>query len=105
MCHPRFAKRFRLSRIMSVRLERRPQMMRPTSILSEIDVRRWYENLREDSTRTAEEYLRWLNDYCTNCSLTPLELIKDFERDKKAAEDCLEDYIRSLKTRKSRVDG
>jgi integrase len=69
------------------------------SLLNAEDVRRWHDNLREGSPRTAGEYLRWLADYCSKREMSPVEVISEFTQDKKAAQDRLEDYIRSLKDR------
>ena len=79
--------------------------MSERSLLDTKDVRRWYDNLAEGSPRTAEVYLWWLADYCSKCGKEPLEVISEFTLDKKAAQDRLEDYIRSLKARPSSVDG
>lgn len=73
--------------------------MSERSLLDAEDVKRWHDNLTEGSPRTAEEYLRWLADYCSWRQVRPVEVISEFTQDKKAAQDRLEDYIRSLKAR------
>ena len=78
--------------------------MSERSLLATKDVTRWYDNLAEGSPRTAEVYLWWLADYCSRCEKEPTELISEFIENKKAAQDRLEDYIRSLKARLSSVD-
>jgi integrase len=70
--------------------------MNERRLLDDPDVRRWYDNLSRGSLRTADEYLRWLNDYCSSRGVDPNHLIDEFKQDKKTAQDRLEDYIRSL---------
>ena len=78
--------------------------MSERSLLASEDVKRWYDNLAEGSPKTAEAYLWWLGDYCSKVEMVPTELVSEFNLDKKAAQDRLEDYIRSLKARISPYD-
>jgi integrase len=70
--------------------------------LPDPDVTRWYENLKSGSPRTAENYLFWLGDYCIYRRKTPRELIGEFKKSKKRAQDGIEDYIGELKRRPGR---
>ncbi|HEV2138556.1 MAG TPA: hypothetical protein VGR53_06910 [Nitrososphaerales archaeon] len=79
--------------------------MSERSLLAAEDVKRWHDNLAEGSPKTAEAYLWWLRDYCSKVEKEPVEVISEFTLDKKAAQDRLEDYIRSLKARISPYDG
>jgi integrase len=74
-------------------------MAQGADLLSDPDVRRWYENLAEGSHRTAVEYLSWLKQYCDYVGQTPKELVLAFGQDKKLAQDSLEDWISSLRHR------
>ncbi|MDG6913689.1 MAG: site-specific integrase [Nitrososphaerota archaeon] len=78
--------------------------MNERSLLETRDVKRWYDNLAEGSPKTAETYLWWLRDYCSKVEMVPTELVSEFNLDKKAAQDRLEDYVRSLKARISPYD-
>ncbi len=75
--------------------------MNEKDLLRDPDVKRWYLNLQEGSIRTSEVYLYWLNDYCAGRNTTPKDLVEEFQKDKKKAQDELEDYIRQLRQRKS----
>lgn len=61
------------------------------------DVRRWSVNLAEGSHWTRKAFLHHLAKYCSYRGLTPQDVVKEFETDKKKAQDNLEDYVRALK--------
>ena len=46
------------------------------SLLSNQDIRRWYDNLARSSIVTAEVRLRKLSKFCENNTITPMELIE-----------------------------
>ena len=46
-----------------------------TSLLGDVDVRRWYENVARGSQVTADVYLCRLGAFCNHFSLTPKRLI------------------------------
>ena len=46
------------------------------SLLSNQDIRRWYDNLARSSVITAEVRLRKLGKFCENNKMTPKELIE-----------------------------
>jgi len=44
-------------------------------LLENVDVKRWYSSLREDSTLTADGYLRRLDYLARRLKLTPAQMI------------------------------
>ncbi len=60
------------------------------AILSERDVRRWYENLARGSPNTAEVYVRRLSLFCEQNKSTPKEILK---LGRKRLEDMVQDHV------------
>lgn len=70
------------------------------SLLSNKDIRRWYDNLARSSIVTAEVRLRKLGRFCENNKITPQELIDLGLRDPRAVSDLLEDNITTMEKQK-----
>jgi integrase len=68
-------------------------VMDKDELLKDNNVIRWHENLKEGSMGTADLYLHYLLDYCNYRRMTPSALVGEFQRNKKKAQDSLEDYI------------
>jgi len=71
------------------------------SLLSNQDIRRWYDNLARSSGVTAEVRLRKLGRFCENNKITPIELIELGLKDPRAVADLLEDTITTMEKQKS----
>ncbi|HEX9845002.1 MAG TPA: hypothetical protein VGA92_00900 [Candidatus Nitrosotenuis sp.] len=65
-------------------------------LLSNQDIRRWYDNLARSSIVTAEVRLRKLGKFCENNKITPKELIELGLKDQRAVADLLEDNITTM---------
>jgi hypothetical protein len=70
------------------------------SLLSNQDIRRWYDNLARSSGVTAEVRLRKLGRFCENNKITPRELIELGLQDPRAVADLLEDTITTMEKQK-----
>ncbi|MDE1770429.1 MAG: hypothetical protein KGI28_07765 [Thaumarchaeota archaeon] len=70
------------------------------SLLSNQDIRRWYDNLARSSGVTAEVRMRKLGRFCENNKITPRELIELGLQDPRAVADLLEDYITTMEKQK-----
>ena len=70
------------------------------NLLSNQDIRRWYDNLARSSVVTAEVRLRKLGKFCENNNMTPKELIELGLKDPRAVADLLEDNITTLERKK-----
>ncbi|MEC4847662.1 MAG: hypothetical protein RI100_00540 [Nitrosarchaeum sp.] len=70
------------------------------SLLSNQDIRRWYDNLARSSIVTAEVRLRKLGKFCENNKITPKELIELGLKDPRAVADLLEDNITTLERKR-----
>src|SRR2546427_9901327 len=66
------------------------------SLLSNQDIRRWYDNLARSSFVTAEVRLRKLGKFCENNKITPMELIELGQKHPRAIADLLEDTITTM---------
>src|SRR3989441_5517040 len=66
------------------------------SLLSNQDIRRWYDNLARSSIVTAEVRLRKLGRFCENNKITPMELIELGQKHPRAIADLLEDTITTM---------
>ncbi|HEV2137309.1 MAG TPA: hypothetical protein VGR53_00535 [Nitrososphaerales archaeon] len=86
-------------------MSRKSSPLKMRGLLNDENVKRWYANLEQGSKRTAEEYLRWLADYCYIRKTAPSKLIKEMTASKKRSQDRLQDYILGLEGRKSSTDG
>ncbi len=62
-------------------------------LLTDDDIRRWFENLARGSELTADKNLRILARYCRLEDTTPPGIINAYEEDKKAFIDRLMDFI------------
>jgi hypothetical protein len=70
------------------------------NLLSNQDIRRWYDNLARSSIVTAEVRLRKLGRFCENNKITPQELIDLGLKDPRAVSDLLEDAITTMEKQK-----
>jgi hypothetical protein len=70
------------------------------SLLSNQDIRRWYDNLARSSGVTAEVRLRKLGRFCENNKITPREIIELGLQDPRAVADLLEDTITTMEKQK-----
>ncbi len=66
---------------------------RKTKLLSNPDVKRWYDNTARSSVNTAETRLRKLGIFCDVHSMTPMELAELGTKDIRAVSDLLQDHI------------
>jgi len=66
------------------------------SLLSNQDIRRWYDNLARSSIVTAEVRLRKLGRFCENNKITPMELVELGQKHPRAIADLLEDTITTM---------
>jgi len=66
------------------------------ALLSDVDIRRWYENVGRGSKVTADVYLRRLGNFCEAHGLTPRELAAKSE---KRIYDLLMDHVSSEEKR------
>ncbi|WP_101476849.1 site-specific integrase [Candidatus Nitrosotalea bavarica] len=71
------------------------------SLLSNQDIRRWYDNLARSSGVTAEVRLRKLNRFCENNKITPMELVELGQKDSRAVADLIEDTITTMEKQHS----
>ena len=65
-------------------------------LLSDQDIKRWYDNLARSSMVTAEVRLRKMGKFCENNKMTPKELIEIGLKDPRAIADLLEDNITTM---------
>jgi hypothetical protein len=56
--------------------EQKQKITKKDSLLSNQDIRRWYDNLARSSIVTAEVRLRKLGKFCEDNKITPMELIE-----------------------------
>src|SRR6185312_4064441 len=70
------------------------------NLLSNRDIRRWYDNLARSSNVTAEVRLRKLGRFCENNKITPMELIELGQKNSRAIADLLEDTITTMEKQK-----
>ncbi len=66
------------------------------SLLSNKDIRRWYDNLARSSIVTADVRLRKLSLFCENNKITPMELVELGQKDSRAVADLIEDSITTM---------
>ncbi|MGI0072596.1 MAG: hypothetical protein ACREA3_02145 [Nitrosotalea sp.] len=66
------------------------------NLLSNQDIRRWYDNLARSSLVTAEVRLRKLGKFCENNKITPMELVELGHKDPKAIANLLDDTITTM---------
>ena len=75
---------------------KRHQITKKDSLLSNQDIKRWYDNLARSSVVTAEVRLRKLGRFCENNKMTPRELIELGLKDPRDVADLLEDNITTM---------
>jgi len=68
-------------------------------LLSQPDVKRWYNNVARGSPVTAEINLRRLSKFCEDNKITPLELAELGQKDVRAVTDLLQDHISWMESR------
>lgn len=64
-------------------------------LLTDDDVKRWYDNLRAKSNLTAGVYLRGLGFYCDRMETTPKKVLED-AREIKPLQDQFMDFVRGM---------
>lgn len=65
-------------------------------LLSNPDIKRWYDNLARGSHHTAESRLRKLGRFCEEHELTPVQLAELGTRDPRAVTDLIQDHITKM---------
>src|SRR5574337_1426317 len=75
---------------------RQYQITKKDSLLSNKDIRRWYDNLARSSIVTADVRLRKLGLFCENNKITPFELVELGQKDSRAVADLIEDSITTM---------
>jgi hypothetical protein len=76
--------------------KQKQKITKKDSLLSNQDIRRWYDNLARSSIVTAEVRLRKLGKFCENNKITPMELAKLGQEHPRAIADLLEDTITTM---------
>jgi len=76
--------------------QKQNKITKKDSLLSNQDIRRWYDNLARSSLVTAEVRLRKLGRFCENNKITPMELIELGQKHSRAIADLLEDAITTM---------
>ena len=76
--------------------QKQNKITKKDSLLSNQDIRRWYDNLARSSIVTAEVRLRKLGRFCENNKITPMELIELGQKHPRAIADLLEDTITTM---------
>lgn len=66
------------------------------ALLTNADVRRWYNNLARASRNTSEVRLRRLSRFCEANKLTPKTAVQLARKSQRKLEDLLEDYVTTL---------
>jgi hypothetical protein len=66
------------------------------NLLTNKDIKRWYDNLARSSLVTAEVRLRKLSKFCENNKITPMELVELGLKTPRAVADLLEDTITTM---------
>jgi len=65
-------------------------------LLSNPDIKRWYDNVSRGSPNTSEIWLRRLSKFCEDCELTPLEFAELGMKDVRAVTDLIQDHITKM---------
>ena len=68
-------------------------------LLTNIDIKRWYDNLARVSHLTAEGRLRRLGGFCEVNDMTPISLADLAMKDLRAATDLLEDHTTMMESK------
>jgi hypothetical protein len=69
------------------------KITKKSRLLSNPEIKRWYENNRRGSKQTAEVNLRRLSKFCEDHQITPLELVEIGMKDNKTMADMLQDHV------------
>lgn len=67
-----------------------------SKLLSDSDIKRWYDNVSRGSFTTSEVWLRRLSKFCQDCDLTPIELAELGMKDARAVTDLIQDHITKM---------
>src|SRR5439155_9948716 len=81
-----------------------PDLNGPTkreALLSDRDVKRWYDNMARGSANTAEVGIRRLSLFCEQDKVTPAELVRLGRRSRKALEDLIQDHVTRMEKEKN----
>lgn len=70
-------------------------------MLSDRDVKRWYDNLARGSRNTAEVAMRRLSLFCEQNKVSPVELVRLGRRSRKALEDLIQDHVTRMEKEKN----
>jgi hypothetical protein len=69
------------------------ELTKKGKLLSNPDIKRWYDNVSRGSPTTSEVWLRRLSKFCQDCNLAPMELAELGMRDARAVTDLIQDHI------------
>ncbi len=76
--------------------KRRPTVTKKERLLSDPDIKRWYDNVARGSTLTANSRLRRLSIFCERKNITPLGLVEFAMKDLRGTTDMIQDYIAEM---------
>ena len=85
----------------TITAKQKHKITKKDSLLSNQDIKRWYDNLARSSILTAEVRLRKLGKFCENNKITPMELIGLGLKDQRAVTNLLEDNITTMEKNKN----
>ena len=81
--------------------KQKQKITKKDSLLSNQDIKRWYDNLARSSIVTAEVRLRKLGKFCENNKITPTELVELGQKHPRTIADLLEDTITTMEKQKN----
>ncbi|MGH2612925.1 MAG: hypothetical protein ACRDFB_07740, partial [Rhabdochlamydiaceae bacterium] len=81
--------------------QKRTKPTKKDSLLSNQDIKRWYDNLSRSSLVTADVRLRKLSRFCENNKITPMELVELGQKDSRAVANLIEDTITTMEKQHS----
>ncbi|MGI0046812.1 MAG: hypothetical protein ACREBB_06460 [Nitrosotalea sp.] len=81
--------------------QKRTKPTKKDSLLSNQDIRRWYDNLSRSSLVTADVRLRKLSRFCENNKITPMELVELGQKNSRAVANLIEDTITTMEKQQS----
>lgn len=70
------------------------------TLLSNSDIKRWYDNTARGSPLTADVRLRRLSHFCEVNGITPMQFTKMAQKDLRAATDMIQDHITWMEEKK-----
>ena len=76
--------------------QKQNKITKKDNLLSNQDIRRWYDNLARSSLVTADVRLRKLSIFCENNKISPMELIELGHKDPRSVADLIEDSITTM---------